>query len=216
MEQRRKVTAAELLAKLHSDPEWLDEQAKLEQTFDARSAELQAAEAPLVNELRSLGLEVGSVWDLVNSADPYPAALPLLLDHLGRDYPSAIREGIARALAVPQAGFARDALIRAFKTEEESRVKDGLAVAVAETTDPSSFDDLVSLLMDRQNGGSRLLLLSALERSTDPRVEAVLAQLAEDPELSQELTALRRRRTRRHDGGRPQHSQISESRKAAR
>ncbi|WP_241975559.1 MULTISPECIES: hypothetical protein [unclassified Cryobacterium] len=54
-----------------------------------------------MKDLRSAGVEVNSVWDLVNTADPYPKALPILLDHLQRGgYPDRIMESLGRALGV--------------------------------------------------------------------------------------------------------------------
>ena len=42
------------------------------------------AEAPLVDELRVAGFQVETAWDLVNTSDPYPDALPILLEHVPR------------------------------------------------------------------------------------------------------------------------------------
>jgi hypothetical protein len=68
-----------------------------------RSARLSAEEAPLAEDLRAVGLSASSAWDLVNSKEPYSQAVPVLLKHLQRPYSDRIREGIARALAIPQA-----------------------------------------------------------------------------------------------------------------
>ena len=54
---------------------------------------------PLVEALAQCGCVVKSVWDLVSSKAPYPAAIPVLLEHLSKPYPDRVREGIARALA---------------------------------------------------------------------------------------------------------------------
>jgi hypothetical protein len=91
---------AEWVKQLEANPnlhtEW-------EENLRRRELEYRIAEAPLVEELNGLGVHVSSVWDLVNTAKPYPEAIPLLLDHLCRAYPDRILEGIARALAVPDA-----------------------------------------------------------------------------------------------------------------
>ena len=47
--------------------------------------------------------ETRSVWDFVNTVEPYPHLLDTLAEHLIRPYHERIKEGIARALAVREA-----------------------------------------------------------------------------------------------------------------
>jgi hypothetical protein len=49
-----------------------------EQARQRKAAEWRRAEAPLSEVLRGVGLDVESAWDLVNTAAPYPEALPIL------------------------------------------------------------------------------------------------------------------------------------------
>lgn len=86
---KRKITAAALQAKLNADPEFVAKQARAEEERGRRAAEWHQAEIPLVEELRAAGFPVESAWDLVKTAKPYPAALPILLRHLQRPYPAA-------------------------------------------------------------------------------------------------------------------------------
>jgi hypothetical protein len=57
---------------------------------------------------------------------------------------------------------------------------------------------LIALVRDPKQGGSRLLLLKALERSRDPRARATLMALGSDPfmnaEVQQSLKRLKRRK----------------------
>jgi len=66
-------------------------------------------------ELREVGLDVKSVWDLINAPARYEQAIPVLLQHLRLPYSDRIREGIARALAVPDARHAWPTLVAEFK-----------------------------------------------------------------------------------------------------
>lgn len=190
---KKKVTAAELMAKLSADPEFVAKRARDEEERQKREAEWCSAEAPLVEELRAAGVVVKSVWDLVNSTAPYPAALPILLNHVQRSYPAAVREGIARALAVPEAKFGWDVLTRLYRDEQDERAKDGLAVAVAAAASSELIGDVIALARDKSQGPSRLLLLGALERSADPQARATLMELGTDPELTKEIQAILRR-----------------------
>lgn len=149
----------------------------------ARAAEWRRAETPLVHQLSAAGIAVDSVWDLVNMSDLYPDALTILVDHLQRPYPGRVREGIARALAVPQSKFAWDVLIRLYRDEDSKDAKDGLAVAIAAAADDEAIEDVIALARDKRHGSSRILLLSALERSAEPGSRTALMELGTDPDL---------------------------------
>jgi hypothetical protein len=164
-----------------------------EEEWQQLEAEHRRAEAPLVDELRAEGFDVQSAWDLVSSPSSYPNAVPILLAHLPRPYPAAVREGIARALAVPEACGGWQALARLYRDEVDVRVKDGLAVALAGAASNHMIGELVSLARDKAQGPSRVLLLSALERSTDRRARAALMDLSADPDLAPEVHAILRR-----------------------
>src|SRR5882724_1783031 len=192
---KKKFTAAELMAKLNADPDFVAERAKEEEERQARAAEWRRAEASLVEELRAAGYIVKSVWDLVNTAAPYPSALPILLDHLTRSYTDAVREGIARALAVPDAKFGWAFLTKLFREEREKRVKDGLACAIAAVSDDEVIGEVIDFVRDPAQTG-RVLLLSALERSKDPRARVALMALGTDPVLGKESQAALRRLNR--------------------
>jgi hypothetical protein len=197
--KKKSMTASELMAELNAEPTYLSARAKEEQARQERAAEWRRGEAPLVEELRSVGVAVESAWNLINNAASYPKALPILLKHLQRPYPDAVREGIARALAVPEAKFAWETLMRLYREEPEARPrpKDGMASALAAIADDKKIGDLISLVRDERNGSSRLLLLRALERSSDPSARKTLIELENDPELKKEISVILRRIAKR-------------------
>jgi hypothetical protein len=190
---KKKITAAELMAKLNADPEFVAKRARDEEERLKREAEYRRAEAPLVDELRAAGYQVQSAWDLVNTPGSYPKAVPILLAHLPRPYPAAVREGIARALAVREASCGWEVLTRLYRDEHEVRAKDGLAVAIAAAANDELIGDVIALARDTSQGPSRLLLLGALERSADPRARAALMDLGTDPDLTKEVQVILRR-----------------------
>lgn len=195
--KKKPVSAVELMARLNSDSEFVAKRAQEEAERQGRAAEWRHAEAPLVEELRAAGFAVDSAWDFVNKSAPYADALPILVDHLQRSYPSRVREGIARALAVPQSKFAWNVLTRLYRDEGEKDAKDGLAVAISVVADDEVIDEVLALVRDVRHGPSRVLLLSALERSEDPRARAALMELGTDPELKKEIQVILRRLKKR-------------------
>lgn len=188
-------TAAELMAELEADPEYVAAKHRQGIEVAQKAAARRAAEAPLVRDLQGAGFEVESAWDLVNTSTPYPEALPILVAHLGRPYPDRVREGIARALAVPDSRFAWDALVGTYRAEPAGTdAKDGLAVALAAVADDGVIDDVIAFANDPAHGASRILLLSRLKRSRLPAAREVLERSTEDPVLGREAAALLRGR----------------------
>lgn len=188
----KRVTAADLLAKLENDPEFVARRKQQEQELQSRAHSRREEEGPLIADLNAAGCAVSSVWDLVNRADDYPNAIPTLLAHLDRPHSSAVREGIARALGTPSARAMWASLAARFESEHDERVKDGLAAALAAIADAAVLDGLVSLLNEPANGPSRVLLLRGLARIGDRRAQEALRALADDPVLSEEARFLLR------------------------
>jgi hypothetical protein len=179
-------SAADLVSELESDPAYVARQAEQNDQRRRTEQELAASELPLVQALIDVGVQVNSVWDLVNTSQGYRNAVPVLLLHLEQSYPAKIREGIFRALAVPEAkGTAARVLLRVFANERDPTMKwiigNALSV-VAEATDLSTLSELVR---DRSHGNARQPLLLAISRIGSPSSQEVLTQLLEDPNLRQ-------------------------------
>lgn len=195
--KEKKQTAAEFMAELERNPTFRAQRHEREEAFRRREQEFRQAEAPLVQALIGVGLDVESVWDLVNQTTRhYPQAVPVLLDHLQRPYPDAIRAGIARALTVAEARPCWKLLIRLYQEERGRRTKDGLAVAIAGIATDDVLEDVIALARDVEHGASRGLLLFALEKSKDPRAQQALMDLGADPELQKEIQLIFKRKKR--------------------
>jgi hypothetical protein len=162
----------------------------------AWSKQLRTEQEPLLADLRAIGMDVNSVWDLVNTSDRYTKAIPVLLEHLVRNYSDRTKEGIARALAVPDAKDAWSVIAaeyrRAPQGEENGirlEAKSGLAAALSAAATDDVIEQLASLAKDRSNGDSRLLLLSALRKSKTAAARNALEELAGDPALQKEIAS---------------------------
>jgi hypothetical protein len=101
------MSAAELMRRLHSDPDWVRENAEREAQHKAAvqqgREEMKPEQTPLLADLAAAGVKVDSVWDLVNAKWPYAAAIPVLAAHLQCVRHAILREGIGRALTAPEA-----------------------------------------------------------------------------------------------------------------
>lgn len=191
------LTAAEFLSRLETDASYQTVRQAQENESNKRALFLQDAEHEIVQELRQLGYDVQTVWDLVNTSEPYTSALPVLVKHVSNPYPDAIRDGIARALAVKTAKFAWGALISEYVKAQESReprFKQGLAVALSVIYDHSHFEEIRQLLSENSHGESRILLLEGIKSSRNPMEVKLIDELANDPTFEKEIASWKRNR----------------------
>jgi len=189
------ITAADLMAELNSDAEYLARTKAQEEAQQKLWDEWAKAEVPLVAALKSAGTEVQTVWDLIQDDKVNPAVIAVLVDHLKRDYPDRIREGIMRALATPYARNRWDELVEIFEhntTSLSPAIRYVAALALSGAADETVLDDVIRLLRDRRLGFDRAPLLLALIRSKTPEAKMVLLELRGDPGLGPEVKKWRR------------------------
>lgn len=195
--RRTGTTAGEVIARQQADPEYWRRFAAAEPERYARVQELLRAEQPIVADLRAVGFDIASVWDLVNTSVPYPAALPVLLRHLEKGgYPDRVMESLGSAIAVRPAAFAWDTLRELYLKAAGRGEEEGLAVALAAAATPSHLDALIALLREESRGDTRIHFLRAIKRVGRTRGAQVLEDLRDDPMFGREATALTKRRRR--------------------
>lgn len=196
-ERPRGVTAADLAAELEADPAWVARRDERERKREARERQLMDASRPLHQDLRDAGYEVADVYLLKK---PYASALPILAAHLDRDYPEAIRAGIARKLGVRGAEFAWDRLMAQYRATDNAELDDfksALASTLARLATAKRLDELRDLLADPSHGNSRVMLYRGFMRLRAPdRWELVEAGLA-DPDLKRQAEHLLTQKARR-------------------
>ncbi len=201
MSRRPKQIAAEFLAEMARNPEWVETMTENRVIREAGEAELAALERPIRDDLAAVGVNVGP-WELVNTSTPYPEALPILVRHLERGgYPDRILEGLGRAMAVRAAAPWWPRLCELYLRASGPDERAGLASALAAAATESNYAQLVALVEDKSRGASRVFLLSAIERiggdSARPVLEAAVKDDALRVEASEQIDRLDRRGPRR-------------------
>lgn len=185
------MSATEFMAQLEKDEEYQRQKATFDAELQQRMDSLRTAEEPIVAELRSSGVQVESVWDLVNTAQPYPEALPVLMAHLERGgYPDRVMEGLGRALAVRPAVAFWVRLKARYVTPRSPGEEYGTAVALAACATEARVDDLVDFLSLEERGESRVYFIRPLLRFGGDRGRQIVAGLRSDPVLGKEANAL--------------------------
>ena len=134
MARQKAMRADEFMRQLESDPVWVAKRDQREREQEKQRQVLDADQQQLVNEICGLGYQIKSVWDLVNNSPhqflernflgEYLDAYPILVKHLSIDHHPRIREGIIRALTVPDGGDAVAwALLGEFENEQDADMK---------------------------------------------------------------------------------------------
>lgn len=182
-------TAAELLAELNKNDSYKKtiESKEKEQKVDQNL--LQEDELRISNALREVGISINTIYDLVNTNNPYPKAIPILIDFLENKkvQHNQVIEGIIRALAVKEAvSIANRHLIKLYN---ESVKEDAtFCWAIGNTVDAivcdDDIDDVIKIVKDKSNGVSRQMFVLALGKVKSVKAEQALISLLDDDEVS--------------------------------
>jgi hypothetical protein len=183
----RPKTAAELMAELQQDPEYVARERSPRQQQQENVQLYASAAEPVLADLEEGGFHVQSVGELRQSGAHYRKAIPTLLRWLPLVSYPPLKEDIVRALSVPWArpGASR-ALIEEFRRADDE-ASAGLSWAIANAlevvADDDVLDDLVRLVRDPGYGKAREMLALALGNMKSPRAVSVLRELLRDDEL---------------------------------
>lgn len=186
----RGVDAAELMARLAQDPEYQAGVAEKYRIAELHAEPLREAERPIVADLRAAGSDVNSVWDLVNTSEPYPEALPVLIAHLERGgYPDRTMESLGRAIAVKPAVAYWERLKKLWLGARNAGEEDGTAVALAAAATAAQLDDLIEFLSVEERSRSRIYFIRPILKLGGARGFECVEALRNDPTFGPESRA---------------------------
>jgi hypothetical protein len=173
----------ELINKPIKNNEEIDEMSVLSQKIELG---LSKEHSVLIEELSTVGININSVYDLVNTKKRYPLAIPFLVKHLLMNYHDKNKEGIVRALCVKEAvGFATPYLIDEYhKTSNDKKnLKWVIGYAIFITATKDYIEDFYKIIDDKSNGISRQYLVMALTKFKIEKLEDYLISLFDQEEL---------------------------------
>jgi hypothetical protein len=137
------MTADELMSKLESDPEWVAKRDARNARRAERAKQINADEATIIGELAAVGVTVSSVYDFVGKQLAPDVALPVLVRHLNVEHHPNIREGVIRALGIPNARtLAFGPLCDAYREERDPNLRWVIANALSGM---ARFEELADL-----------------------------------------------------------------------
>ncbi|MFG6402512.1 hypothetical protein [Microbacterium sp. P04] len=154
--------------------------------WEAAIKQIQAAEQPIIADLRSIGYDVSSVWLLQTRPD----ALPILMGHLERGgYPDRVMEGLGQAISRAKPVRYWDQLRDRYLNARSPGEATGAVAALTEAATPENYDDLVAILRNDKLGPERVLFIRPLLRVGGDRGEAEVKSLLNHPMLRHEAAA---------------------------
>lgn len=176
---KHELTAKEGQDILDRDPKYQAMMAEKARRRADMEAMFDRDEKPLIEALTAAGWaekvrqcgDTRSVWDFVNTAEPYPHLLEILAEHVIRPYHFRTREGIARALAVREA--------------RGTRIPRVLMDELKKLTDPK----------DESQTSYRWALINTLVTIGDSSMEEDVRQLLADPRYATVRADLQRMAT---------------------
>ncbi|MFL7985043.1 hypothetical protein, partial [Xanthomonas vasicola] len=137
-------TAAELMAELNKDEEYLALSRAKEVAHQKAIEEYAEQCAPVVAALRQAGVDVNSIGELGKDGESYPEAVPVLLEHLAYSYSDDVREGMLRELATPHARKYWGQLVEIFEKNTLSlapEIRYVAALALSGAADDTVLDE---------------------------------------------------------------------------
>jgi hypothetical protein len=190
------MTAEEHAKQLEADTDYVRRRAEQEKVIAERKVYLREAAAPVLADLASVGIVTDDVWLVRTEKKENAKAIPILLDHLQRSYPSIIRAGIAQRLAVratKKTGW--KILVDEYRKTGigDDHVRQSIATALAGASDDTVINELINIAKDRSQGSSRILLLRGIRRSKRPEAKQAIKDLVNDPDLAKEIKSWRKK-----------------------
>jgi hypothetical protein len=143
--------------------------------------------------MNDAGISVKNYREIINKPPNYRTGIPILVRNMKMNsYDSLLRNFMAQAIAMKEAGSYWDELVDFFKqlgvSKDESIVKQGVAVAIGLSFPPKRLSDLIKLCRHQEFGDVRILMAMGLKRSRDPQAWDALCNLADDPQIGPQIT----------------------------
>lgn len=156
------------------DPEVAEYLANRERRKAELETKLRLLEAPLLADLRDIGVNVESVNDLINIRRIGPAAIDVMMSWLPRLDDHRLQGMVIRALTAAGKPYDARSLIRLFENDVEESLRWPIAVAMTSPNAKGVSDWLQMAVKKKTYGSARQMLLLAAARHLSRDVALLL------------------------------------------
>jgi hypothetical protein len=156
-------------------------------------------QAPILADLRAIGVDVHSVWSQFLQPDEDPRIYEILLRHLqSGGYDIRTMEGMATKFERPSGRKYWSQLRELYLASPPGTTyRDALAASLGVSGRKQQLDGLIELVGRKELGESRILLMHKIKRVGGERGLALIESLRDDPELGIEAKVLLKQKPRR-------------------
>lgn len=128
-----------------------------------RRAEARQQAQPFFDDLRGVGIQCDSVFELGQLEWDANLIVPILLRHIVRDYFGGTRLDMLRVLSKePYSAETTNTLLDVYESLDEGLYKDNWAGAIGRNAHPEAVSRIVKIVEDSNSGDSRVLLACRL------------------------------------------------------
>lgn len=142
----------------------------------------------LIKSLSKVGIYINDVYDLVNDKQPYPKAIPVLIEYLKNDLKDdKLKEGIIRSLAVSEAkGIANKTLLDEFTKvpKDKMLLRWAIGNSICDLIQPVDVKQVIDIVRNADNGMVRQMFIMALGTARTELAEQTLIELLSDDEVA--------------------------------
>lgn len=171
MARRKPITAGELLNELRQNPEYRRKQEQQARETALNIAKFHRLAAPILHELRAVGVEPSSLDKLAHEYAPLSGdVVKILLKWIPRATDPNLQEVLIRPLGATGVSFDGRPLAEAFEAAESSALRWAIANTIAEARPTGITDWVLSTVQDPQYGNARQMLTLAVARLAPPQI----------------------------------------------
>lgn len=181
MKKKQSLTAAEFVAQLQQDPEYVRQQEAHQQELAALAERRAELLEPVLADLARAGYSTSALDDLVRQYAPLPENVStILLGWLPRIEDPFVQEQLVRALAAGRR-FDGRALVALFERTDSALLRWAIANTIAQARPEGVVEWLRTAVVNRALGDARQMLPLALARLDEPVVaNAILREVFDE------------------------------------
>jgi hypothetical protein len=162
-----------------------------------RPTEVDHRERDLVLKLRDAGLDIVSTFELKQTSEPYPEAVPVLIEFLveNTNHDRDVLDHVVRSLTVKEArGIAFEPIYEMYIKDKDTSdygAKAGMANALSYLAEKKDMPRIIELALNSQHGSTRGYFIDKIAASSTkentPYIKEVLQKLVKDKDLGVSL-----------------------------
>ena len=145
----------------------------------------------LLNEIRSKGVEISSINDLININESFKDIVPIILKYIREIDDESDKQFLVKCLGVSRFTEATSDLIEEFKNSTNTSYKWAIGNTLSIILDKSKIEELLEIIQNKQHGIARQMIIIAIGKMNVKKAIPILLNLLNDEDvIGHVITAL--------------------------